>query len=153
MMKEGKFASAIEKIDEARQMAPEDPLTLIGRANAELGASLYRRCDADLHQAFGANPALLMAQYDLKGTIGEDRLQYVVTELKQTASDDPSNPTPLLLLAYVSYNTGNESKAARYLDGAAQRAGGRDELIDALRSHWSFPASDNPATLPSGITK
>ncbi len=145
LMKEGKFTSAIDQYAAAEQVAPNQPLIWIGRAHAELGASYYNRAEAHLKQAFAADQALLMAQYDLLTFLGADRLPSVIKDLKEIASTDQQSPTPVFLLAYISYNTGNERRAAGYLDLAEKRSDGKDPSYKLLRDHWSLPAGGEPA--------
>jgi hypothetical protein len=146
LMKEGKFTPAIDKYAAAEQVAPNQPLIWMGRANAELGAAYYGRAEAHLKQAFASDKALLMAQYDLRSFLGEDRLQSVVKDLKEIASTDQSSPTPVFLLAYIAYNTGNERRAAAYLDMAEKRSDGKDPSYKTLREYWTLPTTDKSTT-------
>lgn len=148
LMKEGKFTSAIDQYSAAEQVAPNQPLIWVGRAHAELGASYYNRAEGHLKQAFASDQALLMAQYDLRTFLGEDRLQSVIKDLKEIASTDQQSPTPVFLLAYISYNTGNERRAAGYLDLAEKRSDGKDPSYKLLRDHWSLPSGTEPAPTP-----
>jgi tetratricopeptide (TPR) repeat protein len=145
LMREGKFTSAIDQYAAAEQVAPNQPLIWIGRANAELGASFYNRAEGHLKEAFRSDTALLMAQYDLQTFLGNDRLQSVIKDLKEIASADEKSPTPVFLLAYISYNTGNERRAAGWLDLAEKRSGGKDTTYKLLREHWALPAGEEPA--------
>jgi len=145
LMKEGKFTSAIDQYAAAEQVAPNQPLVWVGRAHAELGASYYNRAEGHLKQAFASDQALLMAQYDLRSFLGEDRLQSVIKDLKEIASTDQQSPTPVFLLAYIAYNTGNELRAAGYLDLAEKRSDGKDPSYKLLRDHWSLPSGTEPA--------
>jgi tetratricopeptide (TPR) repeat protein len=139
LMKEGRFTSALEEYDQVEQLAPTDPYTELGRANAELGASYYGQAEAHLRQAFLSDEALLSAQLDLKSFLGEDKLQYLVNDLKQIAQNDPTNPRPVFLLSYICYNTNNPRGAAAYLDLAQKREGKPDPFFDLLRKHWDLP--------------
>ena len=151
LMKEGKFTSAIDEYAAAEQVAPNQPLIWIGRANAELGASYYNRAEGHLKRAFETDKALLMAQYDLRSFLGEDRLQSVIKDLKEVASTDQKSPTPVFLLAYVYYNTGNERRAAGYLDLAEKRSEGKDRgIYKLLREHWTLPAGEEGTTPGDG---
>lgn len=142
-MRQGKFNSAIQQYDLAQQVAPNNPMIRLGRANAHLGASSYRTAEADLRQAFGADQALLMAQYDLRGFMGASRLQILVNDLKEIGRSEPKNPVPSLLLAYISYNTNNEAAAVTYLGEVEQRQGGAaDPLVQTMKRLWSA----NPKT-------
>jgi tetratricopeptide (TPR) repeat protein len=148
LMKDGKFTSAIDQYAAAEQVAPNQPLVWIGRANAELGASYYNRAENHLKEAFKSDQALLMAQYDLRSFLGEDRLQSVIKDLKEIASTDQKSPTPVFLLAYIHYNTGSERRAAGYLDLAEKRSEGKDPIYKLLREHWSLPV-DSSSTPPA----
>ncbi|MGH7179051.1 MAG: tetratricopeptide repeat protein, partial [Tepidisphaeraceae bacterium] len=138
LMKTGKFATALDQYDLAEQIDPGNPMVLLGRANAELGASYYSRAEAHLRQALTADPSLLMGQYDLKSWLGDDRLAFLVKDLKEIAQSDPKQARPVFLLSYIAYNTGNERRAAAYLDLAEKRAG-NDPFYKVLREHWSLP--------------
>jgi hypothetical protein len=144
LMKEGKFASALQEYDKAEQVAPNNPLILLARANAELGASSFARADQHLREAFNADAALLMGQYDLPAFLGEDRLKVIANDLKDIANKEQTQVRPVFLLAYVAYNSGNERMAAGYLDLADKRAGGKDPLIKKIREHWTLPAAEEP---------
>jgi hypothetical protein len=138
-MKAGKFNSALDKYDDAEQVAPNNPLILMGRANALLGQSYYSRAEQNLRQAFMQNQELLMGQYDLRSFLDSSRLDFIVKELKTLAEAEPKEPRHVFLLAYIAYNTGNEAMAASYLDLAEKRAGGKDPLYPLLRKYWSLP--------------
>jgi tetratricopeptide (TPR) repeat protein len=148
------YGKAMEVYTQAYEAAPNNPLILIGRANAEIGGSYYRQAESDLRLAFSQDKAMLMGQYDLQKVLGDERLQYVIAQLKQIATDSKDNPTPLFLLAYISYNTHNESKAKDYLTDAAARNpnGVNDPVIPMLEKYWTFTDSA-PATQPSGLNK
>jgi tetratricopeptide (TPR) repeat protein len=146
-MHEKKFSAALQQYDVAQQVAPNNALITMGRANAELAASYYRRAETSLRDAVGRAPELVVAQFDLRSLIGDERLQVLVRDLKDLAQNDPKQPRPMLLLAYVAYNTGNEAQAGEYLSAAEQRTGGEDALLQAWRRNWKLPAPD--ATAPA----
>jgi hypothetical protein len=143
-MKAGKFNSALDKYDDAEQVAPNNPLILVGRANALLGQSYYSRAEQNLRRAFMQNQELLMGQYDLRSFLDPSRLDFIVKELKNLAEAEPKEPRHVFLLAYIAYNTGNEAMAASYLDLAEKRAGGNDPLYPLLRKYWSLPEQTSP---------
>jgi predicted Zn-dependent protease len=125
----------------ARGVAPNNPLIWLGRAHAHIGAATYRNAEADLRQAFTRDPALLHAQYDLKTFLGQDHLQAVITDLKDISKREPNFATPAFLLAYISYNTGNEAQAVTYLNDVEQRLGRPDAVVKLLRANWTLPAA------------
>ena len=149
LMKEGRFSSALEKYDAAEQVAPNNPLIKLGRANAELGASYFARAEQHLREAFAADEALLMGQYDLRAFFGEDRLKVIANDLKEIAGKEQTQVTPVFLLAYVAYNSENEPMAAGYLDLAEKRSGGKDPLIKKIREHWTLPATEEIEAAPA----
>ena len=72
---------------------------------------------------------------------GEERLQFLVKDLKEIVRKEPTQARPLFLLAYIAYNTGNERMAAGYLDLAEKRAGAGDPFYSLVRKNWTLPAA------------
>lgn len=142
-MQKGKFLSAVQDYDRAQQVAPNNPLIQLGRAHAMLGGSYFARADQALRQAFAADPALLMAQYDLRSMIGEKRLNAMIDDLKTIANTEKNAVQPVFLLAYIAYNTDNEAMAAEWLNEAARRANNRDAIVNLMRQYWNLPQSNN----------
>ena len=158
LMKDGKFTAALDQYDQAEQVAPNNPLVKLGRANAELGAAYYARAEAHLREVFTKNPELLVGQYDLAAWLGEPRLQALIKDLKEIANKEQREPRPVFLLAYISYNTGNEQQADAYLDLADKRSGGADPFYKLLRDNWALPeqaprGGAAPATAPAPMNK
>jgi hypothetical protein len=144
-MREGKFASALDQYDVAEQVAPNNPLIWLGKADAELGASSYRTADTHIRQAFNADHALLMGRYDLNSLVGPGRVDVLRKDLSDLAQANPKDPMPPFLLAYIAYNTGNGPQAAAYLTEAERREGRADPLIALMRQHWNLTAVAAPA--------
>jgi tetratricopeptide (TPR) repeat protein len=137
-MRQDKFASATEKYDAAIQLTNNNnPLLLLGRANAELGSELYGRAEADLRRSVAADSALMMGRYDLNKMMDPKRLDAVRDDL-QTLAKDSKSVRPSLLLAYLEYNTGNDADAQKYLADAEKLVGHSDPLLETMRTHWSF---------------
>jgi hypothetical protein len=145
------YDEAIRVFDNAERAVPNNPLIYIGRAEAELGGSYYRQADMDLREAFRLDNAVLLSQYDLKRYLGEDRIQFIMTSLKQISTDSPENTTAPFLLAYVAYNTHQESLAGQYLDDCGKRSGGSDETVVLLKRYWNLKSSS--PSLPSSATR
>jgi tetratricopeptide (TPR) repeat protein len=139
LMKEGKFASALDQYDAAEAVTPNNPLIWLGKANAELGAGFFKRAEAHLQQAYSTDNALMMGQYDLGAMLGEDRLTKLVSELKDNYSKDKTQSMPLFLLAYIAYNTGHEPQAMAYLDLAEKMGNAQAPFYKSLQQHWSLP--------------
>jgi tetratricopeptide (TPR) repeat protein len=146
-LKAGRYNTALEQYDDAERVAPNNPLILLGRANAELGQSYYARAESHLRQAFTQDQALLMGQYDLREMLGNERLDFLARDLRGIADREQRESRPVLLLAYLAYNTGDARRAAAYLDLAEKRAAGADPIYPLLRKHWSLPASALPTEM------
>lgn len=146
-MREGKFTAALDNYDAAMAVAPNNPLILMARANAELGAGYYARAQTHIEQIFAADSSLLLAQYDLRVFFGDERLQYLVRDLKDVARTEPAQPRPLFLLAYIAYNTNNPQSAADYL-AMAEKRGGKDPVFDKLREFWKLPKAGAGDSMP-----
>lgn len=135
-MRAGKFGAAIDVYDTAARVAPNNPLVTLGRAHAELGASYYGRAESDIRKAFATGPALMAGQYDLVSFFGEDRLAFLIKDLKEIASNEPQQSGPTFLLAYIARNMGNNERAGDYLTETEKRLGGPDALVGTLRQTW-----------------
>jgi len=142
-MRDGKFASAIDTYDVAEQSNPRNSLIRLGRTNAELGGSYYRRAALSLRNTLSQDHNLLAGQYDLRGYLGDDRLATIQKDLSDLVQKNPGDTDSAVLLAYVYYNTGNERRAQALLDLADKRANGKDDFIKLLKSSWNFGADDN----------
>jgi len=156
LMREQKFGEALQKYDTAQRVAPNNALITMGRANAELGASYYRRAEMSLRDAISREPELVVGQFDLRSLIGEERLQVLVKDLKDLSAGDTKSARAPLLLAYIAYNTGNEAQAGEYLAAAEQRAGPNDPLLKAWRRFWKVgaaPEATQPAPPPADVNK
>ncbi len=139
LVRQGKFNNALDKYDAAQQVAPNNPMVKMGRAIAELGAAFYARAETHVRESYGQNPALMVAQFDLRNLLGEDRLQALVKDLRDLANKDKKDSRPVFLLAFIAYNTASANTADGYLDIAEKRAGGNDPLLKSLREHWALP--------------
>jgi hypothetical protein len=145
LMRQGKFDSAIDKYAQAQRVAPNNPLTYLGRAHAELGAGYYAKAEQDLRYVFRADPELLLAQFDLGTAMGEQRLAFLRKDLTGLTQSEPKSETPWFLLAYLDYNGGDAAAAEKDLNEAEQRAGHGDWAIRTLRTHWTLPSNRKPA--------
>jgi hypothetical protein len=145
LMRQGKFQSALDRYGMAQQVAPNNPLILLGRANAELGSGAYRQASSDLHAVFASDQATLMAQYDLNAWFPSQRMSAMQTELSDLSAKDPNDEMPEFLLAYISYNTGDPQAATQHVTEARKRAKGNDPVLRLLETDWKLQES-KPAT-------
>jgi tetratricopeptide (TPR) repeat protein len=153
LMRQDKFQSAITKYNTAEDVAPNDALIPLGRANAELGAGYYNQASIDLHQVFESSPATLMGQYDLTKWMNDKRLDFIVSDLLALSKADKAQEMPEFLLAYLLYNSGRPAEAAEHLQKAKERAAGKDPLLGELESRWKLPGTSGGAKPSSDLNK
>jgi tetratricopeptide (TPR) repeat protein len=153
LMRQGKFTSAIEQYDLVERQSPSQPYIQLARANAELGASYYGLANTHLRDALMTDQALLSAQLDLNSLLGQDKLQYLVKDLKQIAQANPTDSRAVFLLSYICYNTNNPRGAAAYLDLAEKREGKPDPFFRLLRQHWDLPDISGGGSDDTGLNK
>jgi hypothetical protein len=137
-MRGGKFSQAIDTYNTAEQVAPNNPFVPLGRGFAELGRSYYAKADSDIARAIKLEPAILAGQYDLKGFVGDERVQFIQKDLSDISTSEKNGRAPLLL-AFIAHNTGDDATAARELDQAAAR-GGYTALVNQMRDAWNLKA-------------
>jgi tetratricopeptide (TPR) repeat protein len=142
-MKQGRFASAMDRYAVAEQAAPNNPLIAVGRANAELGGGSYRTAEGHLRQAFAADPVLLMGRYDLRAFLGQERLDALKKDLTELAAKNVADPAPSFLLAYLNHGIGDDAQAAARLDEVVRRqSGSADPVVSSMRKQWGLGPSD-----------
>lgn len=139
LVSEGRYGSAVDRYELAQRSAPNDPTIMVGRAHAELGSGVFARAFGTLNEAVRIEPAILQAQYDLRKSIGEKRLQVLVNDLKRLSVENEKAGMPVAMLAYIAYNTGDEERAVALLKEASARVPG-DELVKAMQARWKAGA-------------
>src|SRR5688572_4066822 len=149
LMAEGRFVSAIARYDVAERLVPNQPLTMLGRAMAEIGAGYFRRSSDSLREAFSRNPELLMARLDVPRFIGQERFAEVDQTLRQRIDTEPNNPDSAFLLGFLAYHGGEPDAAAEFLQLAGARSG--DPFYAEVARHWRLKvdAPRNPAEPPA----
>lgn len=143
------YDRAIATYNDAIQVAPNNPLILTARANAELGGGYYAQAYTDLHSAVAQDPSVLIGRYDLQKHLGLDHLKDLSDDLKQIAQDTPKEPAHAFLYAYVLYNSHHIGTAAKWLDIADKRAGGKDPVITDMKKYWNFNFESSAGVRPS----
>lgn len=157
LVRQEKYDRAIATYNDAIQVAPNNPLILTARANAEIGGGYYAQAYTDLHNAIGQDPAVLIGQYDLQEHFGPQRLKAVSDDLKQIVRDSPDDATHAFLYAYVLYNSHHVGSAAEWLNAADKRSGGQDPAVLQMKKYWNFdqesPAATTPGSTPAPSTR
>jgi cytochrome c-type biogenesis protein CcmH/NrfG len=147
-MKDQKFADAAGKYLQASRVAPNNPMITLGQGIAHLGGANYGQSEQALRLAIRSEPALLMGRYDLNSMIGEARVTALRKDLKTLADAGPDELRPRLLLAFLSYNSGNGPDAEKYLAEAAKLVPD-DAVIQSMQKAWAMPGADAPKSDPA----
>jgi hypothetical protein len=113
---DGRYLDAAGTYQSAGQMSPDNPLTLIGRAHAQLAAGLYSAGAEDLQVVFAKKPELIAVRYDLRAFIPEKRLNHLLDDLARLARERRANPTANFALAYMDYQLGRKDDLLLTLD-------------------------------------
>ncbi|HEX4054501.1 MAG TPA: hypothetical protein VHX86_09570 [Tepidisphaeraceae bacterium] len=153
LVRQQKYDRAIATYNDAIQVAPNNPLILTARANAEIGGGYYAQAYTDLHNAIAQDPAVLIGQYDLQAHLGAQRLKAVSDDLKQIVHDSPKDSTHAFLYAYVLYNSHHVGSAAEWLNATDKRSGGQDPAVLQMKKYWNFDEESPAATTPKSSTE
>jgi hypothetical protein len=139
LVRAGKYDSAIAKYEQAQHVAPNNPLPILGQAQAELGGGYYAKAETDLRSVFRSEASLMLMRFDLTKLYPQDRIAFVRKDLHDLAASDATAVRPWFLLAYLDYNTGDSATAEQDLNEASQRATGGDASIRSLQRYWALP--------------
>jgi tetratricopeptide (TPR) repeat protein len=159
LMRDGKFDLAVQKYNQAQRVAPNNPLTVLGRAHAELAGGYYARAEQDLRTVFRNDPQILLAQFDLAALLPNERIDFLHKDLQVLTETDPKSERPWLLLAYLEYNTNHPASAEQDLNEADKRTVRGDWAIRLMRQNWTLPSNakspkpgvKTPKTIPPAV--
>jgi tetratricopeptide (TPR) repeat protein len=149
MVQKQQYDKAIGTFNEAIDVAPNNPMILLARANAELGGGYFAQANADLHLSIAQDPAILMGQYDLQKHLGPERLKSLISDLKEISQASKDDAMHAFLLAYVYYNSHHVGQAADWLAIADHRSNGEDPAIVQMKKSWNFNEDQQPVAAPS----
>jgi len=140
-LKQGRYLDATQAFQSAMSNKPGDPLAVIGRAHAELGAGMYSAAAFDLKFIYTRNPELVSVKYDVGSFIPANRQEFLLQDLKKLTGDKDAGDMAAFLYSYLCFQTGRTD----LLQGEL-RAWGAEQVHDqwqtvALRS-WGAVAKD-----------
>lgn len=148
LIRQGKYDLAIQNYNQAQRVAPNNPLSLLGRANAELAAEYYARAEQDLRTAYRINPGLLLLQFDLETLLPNGRASDLRKDLQDLAQKDVKSERPWFMLAYLDYNSNDSATAQKDIFEAEQRSGRADATLRRMRQYWPLPSTAKPVQPP-----
>ncbi|MGN6368209.1 MAG: tetratricopeptide repeat protein [Phycisphaerae bacterium] len=115
LLKDGKYLDAANAYQTALISQPNNPLALLGRANAELGAGMYQSAAGDLKFVFTQHPELISVKYALQDYIPPQRQHQLLADLTELSQGKGVGNTAEFLLCYMDYNTGRDIELSREL--------------------------------------
>jgi len=135
-LKAGKFLLAVESYQAALSLKPDDPLAVIGRGHAELGASFYAAADFDLKFIYTRKPELVAVKYDVDSFIPAGRQLFLLEDLlKMTAKTETANMASFLY-CYLCYETNRGTELQAELKKWGARSG-HDEWQTVVARAWT----------------
>jgi len=145
LMKQGKFFDAEEAYNAADTLRPEDPMAMVGRINAQLGAGLYMSSSRNLRRLFNDHPELIAASYDPALLPTGDRLIRIEDDLNDMLESNPDSDVPMLI-AYLAYQREKPERVRHALNVLSTRRPS-DPLVPLLKRIWLNKPS-RPAEQP-----
>ncbi|QNN24779.1 hypothetical protein HED60_21710 [Planctomycetales bacterium ZRK34] len=128
-------------------LTPGDPMALVGRVNAQIGAGLYMTSSRNLRDLFSTHPELIAARYGEKLLPHGKRLLAIEDDLHDLLADNPQTDLPLVV-AYLAYQQGKSSQVSHALNVLGTRRP-NDPLIPLLKRIWvDQPDDDSPQDKP-----
>ena len=144
-----RYFDADNAYSEALVYKPGHPLALAGRANAQIGAGLSATAARSLYRLLSQHPELIATRYAEPILPPADRLETVRDRLLTQLLDEDAPADAALLLAYISYQQGDNDTCVRGLDEWESRKP-NDTLTPLLRRIWvnspAEPTSSTPAS-------
>jgi len=147
LIRHGKYRRAMDAYARAAQFRPQDPLPLLGRANAAIAAGYFRTAAEALYAALSRFPQVLQFKFDGDRLLGGDRvLGGRRLELQEIAQRREQDAMALLLLGYVELLGGDRTAGREWFEKAAQLRPD-DNLLGGLPALVAAPA---PPTVQPG---
>jgi hypothetical protein len=132
---DGNYLDAAVQFQNALALKPDDPLALIGRAHAWLGAGVYAGADTDLKFAFTRNPELIGLRYQENSFVPAKRQEYLLDDLQKATEKKGMANMASFLYCYVCYETGRTDLLQAELKKWAAQPG-HDEWAEVAARAW-----------------
>ena len=138
----GRYFDAEERFTAALSAKPGDPMAMVGRIHAQLGAGMFLSAAINLRGLLTEHPELMGMKYGEHLLPAGERKGMVLARLGElVAETDGRGRDPGLLLAYVGYQTGDKAALKRGLDamraGAAADGDQLSRLAAVLTKVWT----------------
>jgi hypothetical protein len=139
-MRDKDYFRAEDRFDRALQLNPGNPVLEGGRANAQIGAGLYRSASVTLSGLFRKHQAMIDVGYDADLLPSRTRLRLAAQSIEEIVRKDPAGSSEMgLVVAYIGRQLGDRAVIARGLDSIDSPR--LTPVIQPLRRIW---LSDKP---------
>lgn len=138
-MADGRYFDAEIVYAEALNLRPGYPLAVVGKVNAQVGAGLYMSAGRTMRVLFKHHPEMIAARYTRPLLPTAKRVSTVRMRLALLAEKQTEATEPLLLIAYLAYQTDDPEGCADALAELTRRDPS-DSLTPLLRRIWLDPA-------------
>ncbi len=116
MLNQEKYFEAADEYQAALVLQPKNPLALVGRGHAQLGAGLYESAAWDLKYLFTNKPELTSLRYQLGQFMAVKRQEELLKNLMTLTVKKDAGNTASFLYCYLCYQTGREDLMKQELD-------------------------------------
>lgn len=138
-LRQGKYLDASQAFQAAMASKPEDPLAVVGRAHAEMGAGMYAAAAFDLKFVFTRKPELMSVKYDVGSFIPAGRQAFLLQDLKKLTADKDAGDMAAFLYSYLCYQTGRTDLLQGEL-GSWGAQSGHDQWQSVATRAWGAAA-------------
>ena len=147
----GRYYEAVARYDQALVIDPKNPLPMIGKGHALLGAGDYASAAVALLQGLEQFPDLAAFKVDLQALMGggeivDIRRADIMRLLKNT-----NQPRLRFLLGYLEYHSGDKQRGLRNLRKAAAETREIDSIISRYPNMLQPGVHLSAPRLPSSI--
>lgn len=146
-MAEGEFFKAEGRLDLALKLSPGNPILEAARANAQIGAGLYRSAALTLAGLYRRHKEMMDVSWDESVRPSTARLLYAASDIQSMIAKDPKGSSGLgIVVAYIGRQLGDRALVTKGLDLVEDDR--LTDLVKQLRTVWlsaepyAEPASD-----------
>ncbi len=137
-MRDKDYFRAEDRFDRALQLNPGNPVLEGGRANAQIGAGLYRSAAVTLSGLFRKHEAMIDVGYDASLLPSRTRLRLAVQSIEKVIERDPAGSSEMgLVVAYIGRQLGDRETITRGLDSLDSPR--LSSVVGTLRRIWLSP--------------
>ena len=139
---------AAGRYDVAHTVDPDNPLPLLGKGHALIGAGEYRTAVMALLQGIARFPDIARFRLDLRELLGADQLLDVRRADLENRLNDPEDYEMRFLLGYIEYYSGMPDFGLEHLDTAAADAPPESVIrrfVQLVREQATPAAATQPA--------